>query len=381
MNRVLDSPIAGSKLSGFDLERLNRAWDLLESWTRSGEVPAIALEIGRGRETVARAFGRLRLDDPRRLPDDARFLVASLVKPIVAAGVLILVERGRLGLDDRVCEHVPEFAAEGKADVLVRHLLTHTSGLPDQLPESDRLRAENQPLSVFVERTCASPLLFAPGTRSRYQSMGTLMLAEIARRLTGMPLRDWLDQEIFRPLGMDRTSLGAGAETLPRIARIALSAEQEAATAWNWNSPYWLTLGAPWGGLISDPRDLGRFCRMIAAQGSLDGVRVLAPATVRAMTTNQLDAFPDIDESERRLRPWGYGWRLHRPGDSAFFGDLLGPRSFGHHGATGCLYWIDPDLDAYVVLLTTRPAGDDGRYLALASNAIAASILVDDIAG
>ena len=374
MIRVGDFPLVDSSRLGFDAERLGCALDLLESWTRSGEVPAIAVQVGQGERTVSRFFGRLRLDDPRRLPENSLFLVASLVKPIVAAGALILVERGRLGLDDRVCEHVPEFEAEGKQDVLIRHLLTHTSGLPDQLPESERLREENQPLSVFVERTCASPLLFAPGTRSRYQSMGSLMLGEIVRRLTGMPVRDWLAQEIFEPLGMTDTSLGGGLETLPRIAQIELAPEQEAATTWNWNRPYWLTLGAPWGGLISNPHDLGRFCRAILNAGALDGVRILSPATVRAMTSNQLAAFPDMDESEARLRSWGFGWRLHRPGDSAFFGDLLGPRSFGHHGATGCVYWLDPDLDAFCVLLTTLPAGDDGRYLARASNAIAAAL-------
>ena len=202
------SPSAGSRLRTAGIVERAR-----------GEVPALAVCVGIGDEIVSRSFGRLRPDDPRPLPEDSLFLVASLVKPIVAAGVLILVERGRLGVDDRVCEYVPEFAAVGKSDMLIRHLLTHTSGLPDQLPESDRLRQENQPLSVFVERTCGTTASVRTGTRSRYQSMGILLLGEIVRRSTGMPLRDWLDQEIFEPLGMRDTSLGARPESLSRIAR------------------------------------------------------------------------------------------------------------------------------------------------------------------
>jgi CubicO group peptidase (beta-lactamase class C family) len=113
---------------------------------------------------------------------------------------------------------------------------------------------------------------------------------------------------------------------------------------------------------------------MLLQGGRLDGVRVLGPATVRAMTGNQLAAMPMVPEEDRRCRPWGLGWRLNWPAHSANFGDLLGPRTYGHWGATGTLCWLDPEADAFAILLTTQPQGDDGRLLARISNLVAAAL-------
>jgi CubicO group peptidase (beta-lactamase class C family) len=204
--------------------------------------------------------------------------------------------------------------------------------------------------------------------------MGTAALAEVVRRVAGVPLAAFLRDEVFGPLGMTETSLGWRPETQARIAAVRLPPDQEGAD-WGWNTPYWLGFGAPWGGLITSPGDLARFCRMMLGEGALDGVRVLGRSTVRAMTANQLAAMPGVPDVERRCRPWGLGWRLAWPGHSANFGDLPGPRAFGHWGATGTFCWIDPDADAFLVLLTTAPGGDDGRHLARFSNAVAAAVL------
>jgi CubicO group peptidase (beta-lactamase class C family) len=107
--------------------------------------------------------------------------------------------------------------------------------------------------------------------------------------------------------------------------------------------------------------------------GELDGVRVWSAATVRAMAANQLATMPQVPEEDRRCRPWGLGWRRNWPGHINGFGDLLGPRVFGHWGATGTLVWMDPDAEAFFVLLTTQPMGEDGRFLAKVSNLVAAA--------
>lgn len=361
---------------GFVPARLQRAYDLLEHWTATDKIPAAGFCVGRkGRLVEPRFFGRQRPESGAPpLARDALFLVASITKPVTATAILMLLERGELALEDKVATYVPRFAQNGKGDVQIRHLLTHTSGLPDMLPRNDALRAAHQPLAAFIEETCRLPLLFPPGTRVNYQSMGIALLAEIVHQITGMSLSEFLRREIFGPLGMHDTSLGWQPEKKGRIAAVRISPHQQK-TDWHWNTPYWLGFGAPWGGLITSPADFARFCQLMLQGGAVGDVRLLSPATVRAMTTNQFQSMAQVPEEERRCRPWGLGWRLQWPAHSANFGDLLGPRTFGHWGATGTLCWLDPDLDAFCILFTTQPQGEDGRFLARLSNVVAAALV------
>lgn len=371
----MSSAWASPETLGFDVRRLHRVYALLDDWTRNDAMPAAAVCVGRADGTVEpRFFGRSGPEKDRPpLRSDALFLVASISKPVTVTAVMVLVERGKLALDDRVADFLPRFAQNGKADVRLRHLMTHTSGLPDMTPNNRALRESHAPLSRFIEEVERLPLAFPPGTAVRYQSMGIAVLAEVVHQVSGTTLPEFLRSEVFDPLGMADTSLGYRPETRERIARIRLEPEQED-TDWNWNTSYWLGFGAPWGGLITSPADFARFCRMMLHQGTLDGTRILSPATVRAMTRNQLAAMPLVPEEERRCRPWGLGWQLAWPAHSANFGDLLGPRTYGHWGATGTLCWIDPDTQAFLVLFTTQPGGDDGRQLARVSNAVAAAL-------
>jgi CubicO group peptidase (beta-lactamase class C family) len=361
---------------GFDPGRLERAYRLLRVWTDAGRLPAAAICVGRrGGIVPPKVFGRLD-SKPGAKPagPDTLFLIASITKPVTVTAVMMLVARGEVALDDPVSRVVPDFARNGKGDVRLRHLMTHTSGLPDMLPNNRALREAHAPLERFIEETNRLPLLFPPGTRVSYQSMGIAVLAEVVHQVTGVTLSEFLRREVFEPLGMTDTSLGWDPGKKERIARVRLEPEQEA-TDWNWNTPYWLGFGAPWGGLITSPGDFARFCRLLLQGGTFDGVRLLAPATVRAMTSNQLAAMPLVPEAERRCRPWGLGWRLNWPGNTGSFGDLLGPRTYGHWGATGTLCWLDPDTDAFMVLFTTQPGGDENRELALVSNAVAAALV------
>lgn len=354
--------------------RLDRVDALFDRWSRSGQIRAASYSVGRAGGMIApRCFGTVRSGAGRPVGPDTPFLVASLTKPLVAMAALILAERGELTLDDRLADHVPEFQGDRKEEVRLRHLLTHTSGLPDQLPENQSLRAGHRPLADFVLATCRTPLLFEPGTAVRYQSMGTLMLAEVIRRLSSRPLPEFLRETILGPLAMADSALGCPAAWLDRVAEVTLGPES-AATDWHWNTPYWLGLGSPWGGMVSTAADLGRVCRLMLGLGEVDATRVISPASARAMMANQLDAMPGIPEVDRRCRPWGLGWRLNWPGTPTSFGDLLGPGAVGHWGATGTLCWIDPGADAFAVILTSRPHGEPGGHLLRASNAIAAAL-------
>ena len=368
-------PVARPEEIGLDPARLGRAYELLQQWCDGDRVPAGTLCVGRrGQMVEPRFFGRR---TPTRnspaLRRDALFLTASITKPVTCTAIMMLLERGRLALDDRVADYVPAFAANGKGRVQIRHLLTHTSGLPDMLPNNDALRSAHRPFSAFVEETCKLKLLFPPGTRVNYQSMGIAILAEIVHQVSGVALPQFLTTEIFTPLGMGDTSLGWQPAKRDRIAAVRVSAAQEKLD-WNWNTPYWLGFGAPWGGLITSPSDFAIFCQMMLNGGAFGKTRILSQRAVHAMTSNQFEAMPLVPEEDRRCRPWGLGWRLNWPGHSANFGDLLGRSTYGHWGATGTLCWIDPETQSFMILFTTQPQEPEGRFLARISNVVAAAI-------
>lgn len=362
--------------------RWQRACDLAAGWVATGKTPAITLVTGTvDAMTGPVSFGSRLADDVAPLPEVPIYLVASITKPIVVMGALLLVERGQLALSDRVTEYIPEFGKHGKYGVEVRHLMTHTSGLPDMLPNNNDLRAAHATLTDFVQQTCGIGLDFPPGRGVQYQSMGLLILGEIITRITGLSCVAFLQQEIFDRLGMKDTVLGIPASwydrspsPISRCVDVRLTPEQQLATTWNWNSRYWRELGAPWGGQFTSANDLAIFARCMLRHGlSEDGQPIFAPATVAAATRNQIEPMRDIAESDRRCRPWGLGWRLHWPTHSANFGDLLGPNTYGHWGATGTVMWIDPDHGTFAVILSSQPQEPTGHFLARLSNSIAAA--------
>ena len=208
------------------------------------------------------------------------------------------------------------------------------------------------------------------------------MLGEIISRISGRPYPQFVRDEVFEPLGMNDSEIGAPDDwfagpnpTIDRIAEIRPESLHVGNDDWGWNSEYWRRFGSPWGGLLATPADVARFAQMMLNRGTLDGVRILSPSAVEAATRNQLEQMPLIPEVDRRCRPWGLGWRLSWPAYSPNFGNLLGPRMFGHWGSTGTVLWCDPDLDAFAVILTTQPQEPLGRYLARLSNAIVAAML------
>jgi len=360
-----------------DAERLEQAYKLLADWTdgENAPVPGGAIMVGRhGRAVRPRFFGRQGPEaDAAPIRDDAVFLLASISKPVTYTGAMLLVERGELNLTDHVTRYLPDFAAHHKEDTLVLHLFTHTSGMPDMLENNVELRAQHAPLSRFIEGAQRDAVpLFPPGTDLSYQSMGTLTVAAIVQKITGQPIAEFLKRELFDPLGMDATRLGSQGLDRRRIARVETPPHLPG-TDYDWNSRYWHELGVPWGGLFSTPDDFATFCRMLLDGGRHGDRQLLSPRTVARMTTNRLDDLPDLPESIRRAEPWGLGWRLNHPGTSGSFGDLLGPRTFGHTGATGTMVWIDPEVDGYCILFTTALRSAAPWRLVSLSNAVASA--------
>lgn len=372
-------PQAKPEEIGIDPRRLQVAYELLDKWTTrpAAPVPGGAILVGRQGKVVApRFFGRQGPEPGAPgIRKDAMFLMASITKPIVYMGAMILVERGLLNLSDRVTRYVPEFAAHDKGDTLVCHLFTHTSGLPDMLKNNAELRADHATLKRFYEAASKeTEPLFPPGTKLSYQSMGTAVVADIIQRITGKLIADFLKQEIFTPLGLRSTTLGSRGFPRERLVRVQIPEYQEK-TNFDWNSLYWQHLGAPWGGLFSTPEDFAVLCQLMLSGGAWGGVRILSPASVKMMTTNRLDDFADLPEPIRRTQPWGLGWRLNHVGTADSWGDLLDRHVFGHTGATGTMVWMNPATGGFCLLLTSALRAKAPWRLVHLSNAVAASFV------
>ena len=354
---------------GMSAARLRRIADRLEKETSRGGVGSASILVARhARVVLHRGFGRLNRSPgaPATRPDTL-YIVASISKPVSVCGLMLLVDEGRVALADRVQRYLPEFQGRLKERVRVSHLLSHTSGLPDMVPENTRLRRAHAPLSEFVAAALRTPLLFEPGTRFSYQSMGTLLAAEIAERVSGMRLRDLLRSRIFQPLGMQRTMLGLQGPTVEETAIFQEGRDTEDSRRWGPNSPYWRAMGHPWGGLHTTAGDLGALLQTFLNGGGYGEARVFSPATAAAMTR---------DQNGDLGAPWGYGWALRDSPVWNYFGDLGTAGTFGHVGITGTVAWADPGRQLICVLLSTRTAAhQDGFLLKSVSNMVHAAVV------
>ena len=372
-------PQAKPEEIGLDPKYLQIAYDLLDSWTEGGErsIPGGAILVGRhGKVVGPKWFGR-QGPEPTAEPirPDGMFLLASISKPITYLGAMLLVQRGELHLSDLVTRYIPDFAAHHKEEVRVHHLFTHTSGMPDMLPNNQDLRRQHAPLEVFIRGAIRDTVpLFPAGTDLSYQSMGTLVVAELIQRISGLRINDYLKQEVFDPLGLKSTALGSRGQERRRLIRVE-TPEYQAESDFGWNGAYWQEFGAPWGGMFSSPADFAVICQMLLNQGQYNGVRLLAPRTVEAMTTNRLGDYPDLPEPIRRTQGWGLGWRMNHTLGRGSWSDLLDRQVFGHTGATGTMCWIDRDRDGFCLLFTTALRSRAPWRLVQLSSAVAASFM------
>ena len=327
-------PAQAAAPGNWDRAKLEQAAKVMADWIADGRVQGASILVTQGSRQFARNFGTAKGTEPV-------FLLASITKPMTAAAVMSLVDAGELSLNDKAVKLFPSFAGEGRETITIRNLLTHTGGLPDMLADDEMLREHHAPLSDYREGALKAPLKFAPGSKYSYSSMGILLSAEIAQKITGKPIADLVEERVFKKLGMRRTGYGLrGRDNAITVASQAAPAMTEAGkkswNSWNWNSEYWRNLGAPWGGALGSAADINRFYREFLEQRGT----ILKSATEQLMITNQ---------SPPGVKASGLGFDLP-PSVGA---PACGPRTFGHNGSTGTLSWADPDTGTICVVLTT----------------------------
>lgn len=331
--------LATPVLAALRRERLDEAAEVLARATRQGQVAAAVLHVNQRTDSFTRSFGRAQTDQ-------AIFLLGSISKPIAVTALMTLFDRGEFKLDDLLRKFIPAFNGGTRDQVSIRHLLTHVSGLPDQLPENDELRRKHASLETFAEHAIRTPLHFVPGSRYGYSSMGILLASRVAELISGMSILELVDQSVFRPLNMRHSAQGLGSFKLEDM--VSCQTERAAPEAgggdphakdWDWNSAYWRKLGAPWGGTHASAPDIAIFLAELLNQTGA----CVKPDTARLMIRNHN---PD------GLTPRGLGLATGSSAGSKRCSEM----TFGHTGSTGTLAWADPATHTICVVLTSLPA-------------------------
>lgn len=335
----LAASLATPLLAALRQERMDEAAEVLTRAVAQGQVTSAVLYVVQGKTTVTKALGQAK-------SADAMFLLGSISKPICMTALMTLFDKGEFKLDDPLKKFLPKFTGAGRDDVTMRNLLSHVSGLPDQLPENDALRKKHAPLSEFAEHAIRTPLNFAPGSKYQYSSMGILLAARVAELLSGTDILTLVDRTVFQPLGMKHSAQGIGRFKLDDFVRaqtefaaIEAGGGDPSAKDWDWNSPYWRKLGAPWGGTHSSARDIARFLDEFLFQKGA----AVKPETARLMTTNQ-----NVPGQTQR----GLGLNVGKGAGSTGCSE----RTFGHTGSTGTIAWADPATETICIVLTSLPA-------------------------
>jgi CubicO group peptidase (beta-lactamase class C family) len=325
------------------------------------------------------------------MPKDALFRIASMTKPMTAAGILILVDEGKLDISDPVEKHLPEFKgqmltireAKGKTalkkparPITLRDLLTHTSGLPFYPREMARIYVNrDRSLAESIQAVAKQPLDFEPGSKWSYCNSGIDTLGRVIEVVSGQSYETFLQKRIFEPLGMKDTTFYPTPEQRKRRAVLygKKSGKLVAAPDNLLGQPDRPKHPIPAGGLYSTGADVARFYRMMLSGGELDGKRILSAGSVKAMTSVQ------TGELKAAFTPgmgFGLGFAVVRKPEGVT--SMLSPGSFGHGGAFGTQSWADPRRDLFVVLLIQR--SDIGNSDASAMRRAVQQLAVDAIA-
>ncbi|WP_304190625.1 serine hydrolase [Phenylobacterium aquaticum] len=365
---------------GLSAAGLARIDEMLAGFVAEGVLPGAAILVARHGRIVHRAtLGLKDLASGAPLAEDTIYRIFSMTKPVTAAAMMILHDRGLWSPDDPIARHLPEFAGvKGPGGVEVEHaptlgeLMTHTAGFgygiglgPHDATDAAYIAAgvwEAGSLAEFAQRVAAVPLAYQPGQAWRY-SLSMDLQGAVIERLSGQSLADFMGDHIFTPLGMDDTDFFVPADKLSRLASLYHMYGMAELTLLDHPSfvrdPRVIPKIAMGGaGLYSTIGDYGRFAQMLLNGGELDGARLLSAEAVAMMTANHLSEAllnPGVTAGMQRVAPGrGYGFNGAVFHDPALAGAPVGRGTYQWDGASGVWFWIDPENDLVFVGMIQR---------------------------
>lgn len=372
---------------GLSAERLTRIDDVMNKYIANDYITGAITAVARHGETVHfSAQGYMDRENKIDMRDDAIFRMASMSKPVTGVAILMMLEEGKLRLEDPVSKFIPEFSnttvamltdpnAEPSRDpdiyktpanreITIRDLLTHTSGLASSGIAS-RTTARIAPrdtasnLATYIPTLGAVPLDFQPGTRWQYSLLaGIETLGRIVEITSGMTFDQFLQQRIFGPLQMSDTSFVVPNDKLPRLVTLYERTDDDQLVRQD-ETPGWLntkTLFSGGGGLYSTTHDYMRFAQMLLNRGELDGQRILGTRTVELMASNHIGDL--YGPAAGRAEGLGFGLTVEVVLDPVLANTRRGKGSFSWGGAFGTYFWVDPYNDLVGVMMIQTPTGD-----------------------
>ena len=294
------------------------------------------------------------------------FPLASVSKPVAAAALMTLVDDGAISLDEPVGRLLPEFRAgpwAGTAGVdpllerlrpaiNARQLLSHVSGLPEDIGPRESRYQEHVTLATTIDQMCRLPLQSVPGEELRYSNAGYGVVARLTEHVSGQPVWQTARNRVLDPLGIREIVAEPGGDLLERVAHLS-DANHPGTDIETYNSAYWRSLALPWGGLFGTPREAIRF----AAAFLPSGPRFLSAAATAMMTSDQTMGAPGgVESAKVRWDPgcWGLGWEVKGEKRRHWTGELTSPRTFCHFGHAGTLLWGDPERDLALAVFANR---------------------------
>ena len=379
-------PLARPAALGFDGERLARIDRFLaERYVEPGLLPGALLLVARKGELIHRCvLGHASLAKNKRLEENTIFRIYSMTKPVTSIALMMLVEEGRISLDDPVAKWIPSWrdlavyragqpgaynTRPVDAPMRVMDLMRHTSGLTynfqnrtnvDAAYRKLRLDAfEAESLEALVEGLAAVPLEFSPGTSWNY-GVSTDVVGHLVSLASGRPFDEFVRTRILVPLGMNDTDFHVPESKLARFADCYVRSPTGAlvpAQLGEFLAPPRAPSGG--GGLVGTAADYLRFCEMLRRGGELGGVRLVGPMTLALMRTNHLPGGRELTDlappgmfSEAAYQGLGFGLGFAMVTDPARYGIAVSPGEYSWGGMASTAFWVDPVEDVCAVFMT-----------------------------